>query len=473
MWGALLVDCTSGDCSARQRPSLLEPLIGADSHVFLLHAAKRSDDDVDALWGGFKSVHVLDDVSTACNLYRFKQALDARDICAVRVRTSAAGRARLEAYVQLLFTAVYSFDFDLFEEEESGFGGGAPGARACESRAHHTDTRADARADEVRKDVAQFMQQLPALKGQVSVSRSSLIPDIFGHGFSSRGGGISYISTLSSLNLFSSSRRKDPVSVVEENRRRLALEAGFNHKDLLFPKVDHGSTIWVLGQPEPQCYDGMVTDRTGVVLAAPGADCLPLLFCDPEKRAIGATHTGWKGTLLGAAVATVQCMEEQFQCEARALRVVVGPSVGVCCYTLPQDQALAFSRIHPDCVPDPESPQPHINLRLANRVLLQKGGVLPEHIHDNTVSDGAEVTACTSCQPHKEKPSDSEKHTPSEDLSGTSNTIRGAHCGTSNTIRGPQWNQQHHQRKWNQKDQSLPFYVINKAADHCNIICSE
>lgn len=50
--------------------------------------------------------------------------------------------------------------------------------------------------------------------------------------------------------------------------------------------------MWVMGKPEPDSYDGIVTNRTDVVLAAPGADCMPLLFADPVRKVIGATHAG-------------------------------------------------------------------------------------------------------------------------------------------------------------------------------------
>ena len=33
------------------------------------------------------------------------------------------------------------------------------------------------------------------------------------------------------------------------------------------------------------------------------------------------------------------------------------------------------------------------------RLLLQKGGVLPDHIHDDTVTDRPSVTPCTACHP--------------------------------------------------------------------------
>ncbi|MEQ2164419.1 hypothetical protein GOODEAATRI_006527 [Goodea atripinnis] len=238
-------------------------------------------------------------------------------------------------------------------------------------------------------------------------------------------GGVSYIPTLSSLNLFSSSKRRDPGAVVAENRRRLALHAGFHPLPLRlvkvccwkkfcgplqqtinrcpdetgFLQVNHASAVWVLGKPEPESYDSMVTNQRGVVLAAPGADCMPILFADPVKKVIGAAHAGWRGTVMGVATATVDAMVTNFGCRHSDIVVAVGPSVGACCFTLDKEQAADFITLHPDCVPDPESAKPHVDIRLANRVLLQQCGILPDHIHDNMVMDRPSVTPCTSCNP--------------------------------------------------------------------------
>lgn len=64
------------------------------------------------------------------------------------------------------------------------------------------------------------------------------------------------------------------------------------------PQVNHGRGVWVLGAVEPESYDAMVTDQTGVVLAAPGADCMPILFADPASKVIAVAHAGKRPTLV-------------------------------------------------------------------------------------------------------------------------------------------------------------------------------
>ena len=61
--------------------------------------------------------------------------------------------------------------------------------------------------------------------------------------------------------------------------------------------MNHGNDVWVMGTNEPESYDGIVTNQRGIVIAAPGADCMPLLFVDPVLKVIGAAHAGVYGNL--------------------------------------------------------------------------------------------------------------------------------------------------------------------------------
>ncbi|XP_042350151.1 purine nucleoside phosphorylase LACC1 [Plectropomus leopardus] len=389
MCDAVLVDllhaCSSPACPGgflRESPAAAEP------HVFLLCGSRYRDTVSDGFARSCRSVHVLDSGSMAECVFRFKETLDRLGLSSIRVLCSPRGRVLLRVYQQLLFTAVYTFDYR--EDPHT--------CSRCAGPAHPLSPGQRGREGE-EQEVSRFLQQLPGLRGDIRALRSTLIPDSFGHGFSTRRGGVSSVPTLSALNLFSSSRRRDPGAVVQENRRRLALHAGFHPRPLRLVKVNHASDVWVLGKAEPESYDAMVTDQTGVVIAAPGADCMPILFADPVSKVIGAAHAGWKGTLMGVAMATVEAMVTEFGCRVSDILVAVGPSVGACCFVLDRQHALNFQRIHADCVPDPESDRPHVNIRLANRVLLERGGVRPEHIHDDTLTERPCVTPCTSCHP--------------------------------------------------------------------------
>ncbi|XP_077200170.1 purine nucleoside phosphorylase LACC1 [Paroedura picta] len=335
--------------------------------------------------------------STAAALYAVKQKLDEKDVSRVRVLSPLPQRAALRVFVEQLFTSVYQFEFGDFPVNlEAGNLKQPPG-----DPSEFLPPLTGQERERIRKEIQTYLEGLPALKGELRILQSVLIPDdLFLHGFTTRTGGISSIPNLSSFNLFSSSRRRDPPAVVQENLRRLATVAGFDPQAYHSVKVNHASDVWVMGEAQPESYDGIVTDQTGVVIAAPGADCIPVLFADPVRKACGAAHSGWQGTLLGVSMATVRAMGAAFGCRAEDIRVVLGPSVGPCCFTLPQESAEQFHRIDPKCVRRLESPNPSVDIRRATRVLLEAGGILPQNIQDDSVLDPKQnLTLCTSCHP--------------------------------------------------------------------------
>ncbi|XP_062861964.1 purine nucleoside phosphorylase LACC1 [Trichomycterus rosablanca] len=318
-------------------------------------------------------------------LYSFKQAADELGVSSIHVMTCKSRLAELQMCQKQLFTQTYSFTYSTVLD-----------CTACPTT-QLTSTYTT--LEYLKEQISSFLQHLPALRGDITILKSPFISDFFVHGFTTRTGGISYNSTLSSLNLFSSSRRRDSCAEVAENLRRLSVHAGFQPSQFHLVKVNHASDVWVMNKPEPESYDAIVTNQAGVIIAAPGADCMPLLFADPVKKVIGVAHAGWKGTLMGVAMATVNAMMQEFGSEFASVVAVIGPSVGSCCFTLEQDSARKFQAIHPDCVRNPGSPTPYVDIRLATRILLERGGILPEHIQDNTVTDSPNITLCTSCHP--------------------------------------------------------------------------
>ena len=46
-----------------------------------------------------------------------------------------------------------------------------------------------------------------------------------------------------------------------------------------------------------QDIDGLITNEPGVALTTFYADCVPIFLVDPVKKAIGLSHSGWRGTV--------------------------------------------------------------------------------------------------------------------------------------------------------------------------------
>ncbi|NWV23966.1 LACC1 protein, partial [Origma solitaria] len=330
--------------------------------------------------------------TTAAALYTIKQRLDEKDLRIIKVILPTLRKDLMKVYIDHLFTAVYQFEF-----EDLHMVSDCENLQISEPQ-HKGQTLPSQDVAFIRNEIQMYLESLPSLQGELTILRSSLIPDdIFLHGLTTRTGGISYIPTLSSCNLFSSSKRKDPQVVVKENLRRLANAAGFNPEAFHRVKTDHANAVCIMGKTEPDNYDGIVTNQKGVTLAAPGADCIPVLFADPVGKACGAAHSGWKGTLLGVSMATVNAMVSEYGCNMKDILVVLGPSVGPCCYKLPHESAKEFHRIDPKCVILFDSSSPYIDIRRATR-----GGILPENIQDDSITDqNQNITFCTACHPDK------------------------------------------------------------------------
>lgn len=229
--------------------------------------------------------------------------------------------------------------------------------------------------------------------GAIRILRSPVIPDdLFWHGFPERTGGVSE-GTWGSLNL--SARRGDDPAKVAENFRRVATAAGYEAEKLAVTKHVHGNRVWRVGEPlpEPPEFDGLVSDRPGAVLGAFAADCMPVLFADPEARICGACHAGWRGTVADVGAETARQMIE-IGAAAERIRVAIGPSIGPCCFEVGPEVVAAFTCAYPELSPDsglivpPDSQEtsltkkPHVDLRRAMRAQLERIGVDPAHIDD-------------------------------------------------------------------------------------------
>ncbi len=157
------------------------------------------------------------------------------------------------------------------------------------------------------------------------------------HGFSTRPGGVSSAYGGGALNL--GPTREDTPENVERNRQRFihklgALDANGRPWPLISVSQIHSAIIHRVDQLPVRRLkgDGLITSQPGVLLAIKIADCLPVLIVDPERRAIGAFHAGWRGTVRRIVEKGVGEMRKHFGSEPAKLLAAIGPGVGSCCY---------------------------------------------------------------------------------------------------------------------------------------------
>ena len=221
------------------------------------------------------------------------------------------------------------------------------------------------------------------------------------HGFSTRVGGTSK-GCFESLNL--SYFRGDAKEDVDENFRRAA--AFFNavpgqivcghqtHTDHIRRVDRKDAGKGVTRERDYTDVDGLITDEPGLLLMTSHADCTPLFFVDPVHRAIGLSHSGWKGTVQKIALKTIGVMETRFKTRPEDLVAVIGPSICRDCYEVGEELFTAFreefSEEQCQTFFSPGKPGKYqLDLWEANRLILEDAGLLPGNI---TISG-----LCTSC----------------------------------------------------------------------------
>ncbi len=162
----------------------------------------------------------------------------------------------------------------------------------------------------------------------------------------------------------------------------------------------HGSKVAVIGRPGItrellEGYDALVTCLPGVAIGVRTADCIPILLCDPVHRAVAAVHAGWRGTLAGIPRAAIAKMRLEYGTAAEDLRAVIGPGICRECFQVGEEVAGAFrdvgfpmDKIYSWNGPRAEGDKKgghHIDLPLANRMILEDEGVRAENIQQSPV----------------------------------------------------------------------------------------
>ena len=159
------------------------------------------------------------------------------------------------------------------------------------------------------------------------IKLDSLERDGVAHAFFTRAGGVSE-GIFASLNCGFGSA--DDAAHVTENRRRAMAALDLEAKRLVTCYQVHSPTAVIVDAPwrqdERPRADAMVTRQRGLVLGILTADCVPVLFADPEAEIIGAAHAGWRGALGGVLEAAVQAMT-MLGASPQRIAAGIGPAI--------------------------------------------------------------------------------------------------------------------------------------------------
>ena len=237
--------------------------------------------------------------------------------------------------------------------------------------------------------------------GPVELLRSDLLDGVK-HGFSTRHGGVSE-GDLASLNL--GFRRGDREENVRENYARFCAALEVSPQDLILAKQIHSDIVSLVGpqnrgegftKPIPAARDGLISNSPGTALVVFSADCAPVLLYDPVHKAIGAVHSGWRGTAQDIAGKAVRAMQEAFDTDPKALLAAVGPSLCQDCFQTDSDVPQAMRAQLGDTAEqaiEMRGNKYYVNNKRLIFLELLRAGLCPDHVDLSA--------ACTACAPDR------------------------------------------------------------------------
>jgi polyphenol oxidase len=172
---------------------------------------------------------------------------------------------------------------------------------------------------------------------------------------------------------------------IQQNRAILASIFGITEERLYFPVQVHQTRIaTVTGKTlssDLSDTDALITHEKNICLAVMSADCVPILLYDKKNNAIGAVHSGWRGTTAKILEKTLHEMNQQFGTIGEHIVAGIGPSVSQEFYEVGNEVIEEVTRAFGDenklIIPKPNN-KANLDLWLANRMQLLAFGV-PDH----------------------------------------------------------------------------------------------
>lgn len=209
--------------------------------------------------------------------------------------------------------------------------------------------------------------------------------------FTTRMGGVSR-GKYASMNM--SFSNGDSSRAVRKNYDILFGALGLDPERAVFSHQTHTSNLRIVREcdigkgivvhRDYDNVDGLITNLKGVALVTQFADCVPLLFYDPKAEVIAASHAGWRGTVQEIGKKTVEAMVSLYGCNPKNIKAAIGPSIGSCCYEVDDPVLDSFRTIEylplSQIFTEKKNGKYMLDLWTANRLILEKAGVLPKNI---------------------------------------------------------------------------------------------
>lgn len=171
-------------------------------------------------------------------------------------------------------------------------------------------------------------------------------------------------------------------SEVAESIQMLADAINIDAGKIIFQKQVHGVEIQTVGPKTGlNVSDGLVTNICGLVLAVKIADCAAVLVYDPKNKAVGAFHSGWKGTMQNIVKTGIEKMQKLYSTLPADLLVYISPCASGAQYEVKWDVAQFF----PDSVTQIAAGKYLFDNKKQINIQLTELGVKPENIETSAI----------------------------------------------------------------------------------------
>lgn len=180
-----------------------------------------------------------------------------------------------------------------------------------------------------------------------------------------------------------------------------------SYKNVVRPTQTHTDTIVSLESKYTQDIeispkqlndvDGLITNKTNIILSTRYADCTPLFFFDPVKKVIASVHSGWKGTVKKIGLKTINKMIKEYGSKPENIIVCIGPTIRGCHFEVSDDVRKMFENafgIDEKMIKSSvDEGKYYINSVYANTKTFHEAGIKKENIIDSEI--------CTVCSKDK------------------------------------------------------------------------
>ncbi len=138
-----------------------------------------------------------------------------------------------------------------------------------------------------------------------------------------------------------------------DNYKELCKSINCTYTNLVKPNQSHTNIIKLVKSKinndkpdfnldEYNLTDGLITNKSNLLLVTTNADCILLLFFDPVEKVVANVHSGWKGTIQRISVETVKKMKKEYNCKPENIICCICPSIRKCHFEVEKDVQALF-----------------------------------------------------------------------------------------------------------------------------------